>query len=143
MPVAEFTATVRVSAGDIDRLGHVNNVAFVRHIQDVAAAHWLAVAPADLRAAVVWVVRRHEIDYLKPGFEGDELLIRTWVGEPTAATWERFTEIARPADGQVLVKARTVWVLLDAATGRPKRIDAKTLGVFPSTEGKEAEFGQD
>jgi acyl-CoA thioester hydrolase len=127
----EFAQVVRVSADDIDRLRHVNNVAFLKIVQDAAAAHWRLVAPADVQAAVVWVVRRHEVDYLKPGFEGDELRVRTWVGEPTAATWERFTEITRPADGAVLVKARTVWVLVDAATGRPKRIDARMRGVFP------------
>jgi acyl-CoA thioester hydrolase len=126
-----FTLPVRVAPDDIDRQGHVNNITYLRYVQDAAVAHWREVAPADIQAAVGWVVRRHEIDYLKPGFPGDELVVRTWVGEPAGATWERFTEIARPADGQVLVKARTVWVLLDAATGRPRRVDARLTAFFP------------
>ena len=130
MPTEPFTLTFRVPDGDIDPQGHVNNVAFVRYVQDAAVAHWRAAAPADVRAAVTWVVRRHEIEYRKPGLPGDELLVRTWVGEPSGATWERFTEIARPADGQLLVTARTVWVLIDAATGRPRRVDARVTGSF-------------
>jgi acyl-CoA thioester hydrolase len=124
MPDTVFTYPVRVADGDIDRQGHVNNVSFVRLVQDAAAGHWRAAAPDDVKAAYSWVVRRHEIDYLKPGFAGDELLVRTWVAEPSAATWDRFTEITRPADAAVLVKARTVWVLIDATTGRPRRVPA-------------------
>jgi acyl-CoA thioester hydrolase len=130
MTPAAFELAVRVPDSDIDTQGHVNNVAFVRYVQDAAAAHWRAVAPADVQAAVAWVVRRHEVDYLKPGLPSDELAIRTWVGEPSGATWERFTEVTRAADGTVLVKARTVWVLLDAATARPRRIDARLTGCF-------------
>ena len=128
-PPSAFTVPVAVRADDIDQQGHVNNVAFVRYVQDAAVAHWLAAAPADVRAGVTWVVRRHEIEYHKPGLPGDELVARTWVGEPSGATWERFTEIGR-VDGPVLATARTVWVLLDAATGRPRRVDSRvTVGL--------------
>ncbi len=122
-----FTLAIRVKDADIDPQGHVNNVAYLRYVQDIAIAHWQAAAPAELQTAFTWVVRRHEIEYLKLGLPGDELLLRTWVGEASGATWERFTEIARPADGHVLVKARTVWVLLEAATGRPRRVDPKMV----------------
>lgn len=117
-----FQFTLRVAAADIDQLGHVNNVSYLRFVQEAAERHWRAAAPADVQAGYVWVCRRHEIDYLKPAFEGDELAVRTWVGAPAGATWERFTEIGR-ADGITLVTARTDWVLIDAASGRPRRID--------------------
>jgi acyl-CoA thioester hydrolase len=122
--VPRFSVPIRVTDVDIDRQGHVNNVAFLRFIQDAAAAHWTALAPEAVRQAYAWVVRRHEVEYLRPGFPGDELVAETWVGEPSGATWERFTEIARAGEDRPLVTARTVWVLLDAATGRPRRIDA-------------------
>jgi len=125
-----FTLALRVPDTDIDRQGHVNNVAFVRYVQDVAAAHWEAVAPAELRSAFTWVVRRHEVEYLRPGLPGDELLLKTWVGEPSGATWERFTEVSRAGEDRPLVTARTVWVLLDAATGRPRRVEAALAAHF-------------
>ena len=122
-----FTIAIAVREDDIDRQGHVNNVAFVRYVQDAAVAHWRAAAPPDMQAAFTWVVRRHEVEYLRPGLPGDELTARTWVGEPSGASWERFTEVLRAADGQVLVTARTVWVLLDATTGRPRRVDPRMV----------------
>ena len=42
-----FAATFTARPEDIDELGHVNNAVWVRWIQDVAIAHWLAVAPAE------------------------------------------------------------------------------------------------
>jgi acyl-CoA thioester hydrolase len=88
------------------------------------------VAAEEVRAAYTWVVRRHEIEYLRPAFTGEELLLRTWVGEPSGATWERFTEVLRAGEDKPLVTARTVWVLLDAATGRPRRVDAAMVALF-------------
>jgi acyl-CoA thioester hydrolase len=111
-------------------MGHVNNVIYLRYTQDVAVAHWRAYATAEQLEKVVWVARRHEIDYLRPAFEGDELVARTWVGEATGATYERFVEIARPRDGQVLAKVRSVWVLLDAKTLRPTRITQELRDQF-------------
>ena len=60
-----FELRITASPEDIDELGHVNNAAWVRWIQDVATAHWYAIAPAQHRDAYVWVVTRHEIDYLR------------------------------------------------------------------------------
>jgi acyl-CoA thioester hydrolase len=133
-PALTFTLPLAVAESDIDPHRHVNNVAYLRYIQEVAIAHWRAVAPAEVQTAFTWVVRRHEIDYRKPGLPGDELTAVTWVGAPSGATWERFTEI-RKADGTVLVKARTVWVLLDAASGRPQRIDARVTASFGDQAG--------
>jgi acyl-CoA thioester hydrolase len=121
---------IRVSDADMDRQAHVNNVAFVRYVQDVAVAHWRSVATAEVQAAFTWVVRRHEIEYLRPAFAGEELLVRTWVGEPSGATWERFTEVLRNGEDKPLVTARTVWVLLDAVTNRPRRVDPAWVTQF-------------
>ena len=123
MPPTPYRVSITVAPEDIDRQGHVNNVTFVRYVQDAAVAHWGALAPAEAREAFTWVVRRHEVEYLKPAFLGDDLEARTWVGSPTAATWDRFTEIVRLGDGVTVVKARTVWVLLDSSGGRPRRVD--------------------
>jgi acyl-CoA thioester hydrolase len=133
MPV--FTLALRVPEADVDRQGHVNNVAFVRYVQEVAEAHWRAAATPEALAAFTWVVRRHEVEYLRPGLPGDELDLRTWVGEaPAGATWERFTEVVRRGEEKPLITARTVWVLLDAATGRPRRVDVALAARFTGAD---------
>jgi acyl-CoA thioester hydrolase len=115
---------------DIDELGHVNNAVWVRWIQDVATAHWLAVAdPADI-AAFLWVVTRHEIDYLRALGPGGRVIARTWVGEaPYGARFDRHIEFVG-ADGTVHVRACTTWAMIGRGSGRPFRISAAIAAPF-------------
>lgn len=123
MPKSSYNHTVTVSEKDIDALNHVNNVVYLQYVQDAATAHWQHVAPIELQEKVVWMVRRHEIDYLRQALLGDMLTIKTWVGNYTAATWDRHYEIWRPADNQIIVKAMSVWIPIDRQSMRVKRID--------------------
>ena len=123
-----FTHSFRVTSDDIDAQGHVNNVAYLRWIQDVAVAHWLRAATAEMQARFAWVVIRHEIDYKMQAFEGDEIIAVTWVGEWTRVRCERFTEIRREAN--ILVQSRTLWCMLDRATSRPARIGIELKDLF-------------
>lgn len=116
-----FEQVVVVEAADLDERQHVNNVVYLRWVQEVATAHWRALASPEAQAEIAWVALRHEIDYLAPAVLGDELVLRTWVGEAERLTFERFTEIRRAADGRVLAKARTLWCPVDMRTGRPRR----------------------
>ena len=118
-----FEIDIRVQPEDIDGLGHVNNVVYLRWMQDAAAAHWGARAGPELQTQVIWVVTRHEIDYKAPAFVGERLVARTWVGEPAGATWERFIEIRRAGDDKLLARGRSVYAALDPKTSRPRRID--------------------
>ncbi len=116
----KFSHSFNVEPSDIDELGHVNNVAYLRWVQDVAVAHWRHAATEEMLASFLWVVVRHELDYKKPAFENEEVTVTTWVGEWKAATCERFTEISRGDD--LLVKGRTLWCMVDRGTTRPVRI---------------------
>lgn len=124
----KFSHSFCVSAEDIDANGHVNNVAYVRWIQDVAVAHWFSATTEETREKLMWLVVRHEIDYKKQGFENEEITATTWVGEPTRISWERFTEIKRGED--LLVKAGSVWCLIDRKKSKPTRITAELKGLF-------------
>jgi acyl-CoA thioester hydrolase len=125
MSSAPFEMTVSVLPGDIDEQNHVNNTVYLRWVQDVATAHWRAVASLEAQETIGWVVLRHEIDYKTPAGLGDQIVLRTWVGKATRLTFERFTEIWRDADGQLLSKARTLWCPISAQTGRPTRVPAE------------------
>ena len=123
-----FSHSFRVSAEDIDAQGHVNNVAYVRWIQDVAVAHWVSVTTEEIREKYTWMLTRHEIDYKKQTFAGEEVTVTTWVGEPTRVLWERFTEIRRGED--LLVKARSVWCLIDIERAKPTRITGEMIKIL-------------
>jgi acyl-CoA thioester hydrolase len=127
---AAFEMTVPVLPGDIDEQNHVNNAVYLRWVQDVAVAHWQAIASPDAQQTVGWVVLRHEIDYKTPATLCDEIALRTWVGKATRLTFERFTEIRRKDDGQLLSKARTLWCPVNARTGRPTRVSDEVRAQF-------------
>ena len=128
----KFSHSFRVAKSDIDEQGHVNNVAYVRWIQDVAVAHWFSLTTEETREKYTWMLTRHEIDYKKQAFENEEVTATTWVGEPTRITWERFTEITRGAD--LLVQARSVWCLIDRETMTPTRITAEFKHILQRRE---------
>jgi acyl-CoA thioester hydrolase len=123
-----FEHNFTVERVDIDALGHVNNVAYVRWIQDVAVAHWRQAATAEQQAKFMWIVLRHEIDYKKQGFESELITATTWVGKATKITCERFTEIKRGQD--LLVQAKSIWCMIDSPTGKPSKITAELREVF-------------
>jgi acyl-CoA thioester hydrolase len=125
-----FELPISLSPSDIDQLGHVNNVTYLRWVQDAAVAHWVAAAPPEDQAKLYWVVVRHEIDYKHPALPGDELMARTWVGKASGIKFERHTEITRATDRTVLAKARTLWVPMDGKTGRPTAVSPEVRARF-------------
>ena len=119
---ATYEQTVRVEPADLDEQDHVNNVVYVRWVQDAATAHWVALSTPEQRAEVAWVLLRHEIDYAHPARLGDDVVVRTAVGHLEGLTFERVTEVRRAADGRVLARSRTLWCPVDPRTGRPRRV---------------------
>jgi acyl-CoA thioester hydrolase len=125
-----FELSFTAAPEHIDELGHVNNAVWVQWIQQMAVAHWDAVAEPAHRDSYFWVVVRHEIDYLRAAHEGDAVTARTWVGEaPQGARFDRFVEFTG-ADGKPCVRARTVWAILDRATRRPVRVPQEVVAPF-------------
>jgi acyl-CoA thioester hydrolase len=125
-----FETRVTAKAADIDEHGHVNNAVWVRWIQDLASAHWYAASPPEHRDAFIWVVTRHEIDYLRAVKEGETVTGRTWVEEPPrGARFDRHMEFVG-ADGKARVKAVTTWAVLDRQTGRPLRVPTEVATAF-------------
>ena len=125
-----FETSRTVIANDIDHLNHVNNIRYLEWIQVLAAAHWKSVSTAIQRKENVWVVMRHEIDYMGPAFEGDQLQLKTYVSKCEGATSIREVEIINTRTGKLLVKSKTKWCMTDPKTKRPKRIPNNLLSIF-------------
>jgi acyl-CoA thioester hydrolase len=123
-----FSHTFRVSREDIDDFGHVNNVTYVRWVQDVALAHWRDFATPEEQEKYGWIIVRHELDYKKQAFENEEITATTWIGEWNHVTCERFVEIYRGVD--LLLKSRTVWCIIDFEKKWPTRIPKGLKGRF-------------
>ena len=128
--MARFTQQITAGPDDIDELGHVNNAVWVRWIQNVAVAHWNAVAPPEHRDAYIWVVTRHEIDYRGNVSAGETVTAETWVPEPPrGARFDRHMRFTG-ADGRVKVEAVSTWAMLDRASGRLVRVRDEVAAPF-------------
>ena len=125
-----FELLISIEPADIDELGHVNNVTYLRWVQDVAVAHWTAASRPSDQATLRWVVLRHEIDYKRAAYLGDGIIARTWVGIASRLRFERHTELLRASDRNLLATARTLWCPIDAATGKPTSVSPEVRAGF-------------
>lgn len=132
-----FGIEVVVRPEDIDDLGHANNVHYLRWMLEAAEGHWAlyrATARPEVVAGVGWVVMRHELDYFAPAFVGETLEVRTWVPTCTATTCDRYYQIVRQSDGLLLARGASSYCVIDAQTGRPRRLSDDLRAVIGSPE---------
>ncbi|MDP1561886.1 MAG: thioesterase family protein [Pirellulaceae bacterium] len=131
----------QVTEVEIDGLGHVGNVEYLRWLQAAAIAHsaaqgWPTEKYFELGAG--WVVRSHQIEYLMPAHLADEIVVRTWVANLRGIRSLRRYEVWRPADQTLLAKARTEWVFISFATRQPRRVPDEIKQAFDIVGDQEA-----
>ncbi|MBD0334323.1 MAG: acyl-CoA thioesterase [Cyanobacteria bacterium Co-bin13] len=116
----------------IDENNHINNVAYVQWMQDVAIAHSNHVGgtQATQQVGATWVARSHQIEYLRPGFAGDRLRILTWIADFRKARSRRKYKFLRLEDDTVLATGETDWVFIDIKTGRPRSVPEAVLSCY-------------
>lgn len=131
MTLARYTLPITAGDADIDELGHVSNLVYLRWVLDVAMAHSRSLGwdHAEYRAlGSVFVVRRHEIDYLGQVTAGQTLEAQTWVETWKLASCIRKTELLR--EGRVVARAATTWAMISFASGRPTKIPDELRAKF-------------
>jgi acyl-CoA thioester hydrolase len=126
-----YTRSFTIPSGAIDENGHVNNVAYVQWMQDIAVEHYASIGGIEAQGTnATWVVREHRIEYFLPAFAGEEIEIKTWVENIRRVRSLRKYEFVRKSDGRVLVQGETDWVFVDTTTGRPLPIPDAVSSVF-------------
>ncbi|RXP55792.1 acyl-CoA thioesterase [Lutibacter sp. HS1-25] len=123
-----FNFSFEVSANELDHLNHVNNVVYLHWVLDAAQKHWDFLSNDIINEAYVWVVLRHEIDYVSFAKLGDKIQINTWVKSSVGVKSERIVEIQK--EGKLIAKAKTIWCLLDKKTMKPVRIPSEIMKLF-------------
>ncbi|SFN46592.1 acyl-CoA thioester hydrolase [Streptomyces sp. cf124] len=105
----------------MDAYGHVNNVVFLRYLEE-ARIDFLFRPEKDFKQGSV--VARHEIDYKRQLVHRHQPVdVELWVTEIRAASFTITYEVKDP--DQVYVRASTVIVPFDFATQRPRRITSE------------------
>lgn len=134
MEIFEYHHTVVGSETDL--LGHANNVEYVRWFQEAATAHssFYGWTPERyLQLGLGWVAKTHTIEYLRPSFVGDEIVVQTSIVSKRRVAYTRTYRIVRGSDGALLAKGETVWAFVDYETGKPARIPPEIDNAFPDS----------
>lgn len=127
-----FCHDLTVPENTIDQNGHVNNVAYVQWMQDVAILHSAATGGTAAATAVggAWVVRSHKIEYLAPAFAGDRVQIATWVvGFHRVRSLRRY-RFVNVVTRKIIAKGETDWVFVDNKSGRLRTIPPIVMKTF-------------
>lgn len=136
MPISSvYTKNITIPPSAIDGNGHVNNVAYVQWMQDIAVEHYASIGGIEAQGPdATWVIREHRVEYFLPAFEGEEIEVRTWVEDVRRVRSLRKYEFVRRSDGRTLVKGETDWVFVDAKSGRPQPVPQKVIETFTSSK---------
>jgi len=138
MPISPtYSKLFTIPRSAIDENGHVNNVAYVQWMQEIAMQHYASIGGIQAQGKdATWVVREHKIEYFLPAFAGEAIEIRTWVENIRRVRSLRRYEFVRTVDEKVLVRGETEWVFVDANTGRPLPIPEEVSRVFSISQEK-------
>lgn len=123
-----YTKEIVVKEEHLDTLKHVNNTVYLQWAQEIAGEHWIHVTGEGNTEEHYWVVYAHNIQYSKQVFLGEKLTVETFVHPMEGIRFPRSVLFKR--EGKMVVSARTDWILVDAHTHRPKRLDSKVLALF-------------
>ncbi|NMM50406.1 acyl-CoA thioesterase [Marinigracilibium pacificum] len=124
----EFSLDIDINSEDIDELGHVNNIVYLKWVQETARAHWENVAPSEMQDQNIWVVLRHEIDYKKEILINDNIQTKTKVLNMKGPLSKRQVEIY--SNNILAAKAVTTWCLLNKDTRKPRNISKEYEMLF-------------
>ena len=131
LPSTIYSKAIVIPASVIDENGHVNNVAYVQWMQEMAIEHYAALGGPDAQKPCgTWFVREHRVEYLLPLFAGEEIEIRTWIENFRHVRSLRKYEFVRKHDGKILVKGETDWVFVNAKTWKPVAIPEAVKALF-------------
>ena len=130
---ATYQRLFRVRSTETDAYGHVNQVQYLRYMQEAAFEASADVGYGQSRyrdLGTLWLIRETEIEYFHSLYYGDRVEVTTWVGDFRRVRSRRFYEMRNPDTGDPVAKASTDWVYLDVATQRPVAIPQEMVAAF-------------
>lgn len=117
----------RVHGFHTDLYGHVNNA---RYLEILEAARWQLLREVlDVdewhRKGRLFVVVRIDISYRFRAGLGDDLVIESQGGDLGRTSGKVRQRIVRKEDGREVVEAEVTYVVVDAESGRPLRMEGE------------------
>lgn len=132
MAAPRTTHTLRVRSYEIRPDGRAGSVSFLNWFQEAAFANSTELGyPLERyqELGVSWVMRESDLKIIERPRYNETISITTWIADMKRVLAYRQYE-ARAADGRLLARCNTQWVMIDLATQRPTRIPDVMMSVF-------------
>lgn len=115
-----FVYASTVQFGDLDVLGHVNNLTYLRVAQTSRVDYLQQICGAPYNG-LTYVLARVTVDFKAQGFYKDTLACGTRVSRLGIKSFDVFQQILRTTDAQVMAEVHSVMVALadDRVTSQP------------------------
>ncbi|MEO1288675.1 MAG: YbgC/FadM family acyl-CoA thioesterase [Chloroflexota bacterium] len=130
---AVFTRRFRVRHYECDAYGHLNNVNYVRYMQETALDASQAVGWDTDRYHNIghqWLIRETDIEYLRPLRWNDEVEVTSYVLDFRRIQSRRRYEFRNVADNALVAQATTNWAYLNTQTQQTARIPHEMIKDF-------------
>ncbi|MFN4362543.1 acyl-CoA thioesterase [Chryseobacterium hispalense] len=123
-----YEKQIKVTEEHIDRNNHVNNVQYVKWVEEIAGEHWDFVKHKTKNPEDIWMLLDHHIQYKKQVYLGEMLTIKTYPKTPEGIRQPRKVEFY--CNGQLVADSLTLWVFIDKGTQRIIRLESDWLEIL-------------
>jgi acyl-CoA thioester hydrolase len=123
-----FEKKIKVTDEHIDGNNHVNNVQYVKWVEEIAGEHWDSVKYKLNFPDDIWMLLDHHIQYKKQVYLGEIITVKTYPKQPEGIRQPRKVEFY--CNDILVVDSLTLWVFIDKETQKIKRLDENWLNLL-------------
>jgi acyl-CoA thioester hydrolase len=145
-PARRFFIEIPVRFRDLDPLGHVNNSVYFTYLEEARMAYWRKLRRDD-GDPFVYVLARVECDFVAALELHETVRVEVCLVKIGTSSFDMEYEMFDRQTDRLVARGRSVQVMIDAQSGRPRPIDpqlkdrmrsfAARRGDSPEPEGKE------
>ena len=121
-----FSHPIEVRFGDLDAMGHVNNAMIVTYIEQARFQWWRSYLGGRKFQEEGFLLAREEVDYRMPNLLGEDVRVELHVSRVGNSSFELTYRITKGLAGELFAEGKSVQVMLDFTTNRPKALSATT-----------------
>ena len=121
-----FSHPIEVRFSDLDAMGHVNNALVVSYMEPARFQWWRTFLGGRKFQEEGFLIARVEVDYRMPILLGDEVQVELHCTRVGNSSFELSYRLTRGLGGELFAEGKTVQVMLDFATSRPKPLASTT-----------------
>jgi acyl-CoA thioester hydrolase len=115
-----FSHPIEVRFSDLDPMGHVNNAVVVSYMEQARFQWWRSFRGGRKFQEEGFLIARAEVDYRVPILLGDDVRVELHCTRVGNSSFELSYRLTRGLGGDLMAEGKTVQVMLDFATQRPK-----------------------